>query len=143
VRVGRRGRGSVLHDSSSALVRAQVAAGVDRVVLERAAGSPACALELAVYRDHLPPHRAWLASSVLLALVVGLAWRNGGDATVAVAAGAAVGFGVVAPDAITPTAVVRGVIGGVLLGTPIGALGAGLLWWLAGKLSGRRARQRR
>jgi hypothetical protein len=143
VRMGRRGRGSVMHDTSSAFMRTEVAAGVDRVVLERAAGSPACALQLAVYRDHMPARRAWLMNSVLLGLVAGLAWRYRADATVAVVAGAAVGFGVVTADAISPTAVVRAVIGGVLLGTPIGALGTGLIWWLAGKLTGRSARRRR
>lgn len=133
-RVGRRGVAHVTHDRNSEFLDAKLAKGAHQLRLERIEGPLAGALDLAVYPDRFPLSiDVVVAVAVLLALAfVAVRMRVGTD-TVA-AAGVALAFGAVSHQFVTPDAILRPLIGALIVGAIVGASSGGLAAWLARKV---------
>jgi hypothetical protein len=141
VRLGRRGRGTVLREHTTAYAHGSLTGGEHAVKLVHRAGSQDCDVALSLFRDQLPLGlQAGLAAGLVL-IVAALGARARAGAVPAVAAGVALAFGLIAVVAATPSAVVRPAIGAMLGGLPVGsALGGGLSWLLSALVPGRARR---
>jgi hypothetical protein len=132
-RVGRSGRTQVAHDRSSTYVAARLAGGARELVLEDESGQAAGPLDVAVYRDLLPPplHWALAIAVVLLAAAAEARFRKGSGAAVAAMG---VAFGLLVADNATPTSAIGTTLGAVLLGAIAGGATGGLAALVAKRL---------
>jgi len=120
-RVGRGGRARVAHDHDSDWFEAQVPQGAREVKLERLQGPSGGGLRIALYRDWLPRAAAWVLSTLALALAATGEVRAGREAGSAIAAGVALGFGLVVSYNVTPGQAVIPSLWAVVLGAIAGA----------------------
>lgn len=126
-RVGRGGSTKVTHDHDSDWFEARLPAGAKEIRLERVQGLSASPLRVEMYRDWLPHWLAWVLSLVALSLVAAGEVRCRRDSGAAIAAGVALGFGLVVSYNVTPGRAVVPALWAVVLGGVIGAPAAVLL----------------
>jgi hypothetical protein len=130
VRVGRGSRASVAHDLNETWIHGAVAAGTAALSLDRLSGQVAGPLEVALYRERLPPLVAWALAALALAAaaVADSRLRKG---SVAALAGMALGYGLLVAGNATPSQAVGTSLGAIILGGLAGALAGGLAAMLA------------
>ena len=126
-RVGRGGSTKVTHDHDSDWFEAKLPAGAKEIRLERVQGLAASPLRVELFRDWLPHWLAWILSLVALALVAAGEVRCRRDSGAAIAAGVALGFGLVVSYNVTPGRAVVPALWAIVLGGVIGAPAAVLL----------------
>jgi hypothetical protein len=120
-RVGRGGRARVSHDRDSDWIEARLPADAKAVRLDRAQGLGGAALRVEVHRDHIPHSIAWIVSVVVLLLAAAGEVRAGRDAGSTIAAGVALGFGLVVSYNVTPAQAVVPSVWAIVLGAIAGA----------------------
>lgn len=126
-RVGRGGSTKVTHDHDSDWFEGKIPAGTKEIRLERVQGLAASPLRVELYREWLPRWLAWILSVVALALVAAGEIRCRRDSGAAIAAGVALGFGLVVSHNVTPGRAVVPALWAIVLGTVVGAPAAVLL----------------
>ena len=126
-RVGRGGTAKVSHDHDVDWFEATVPAGAKELRLERVQGLSSAPLRVEVYPDWIPHGIAWVLSLVVLALAAAGEVRLRRDTGAAIAAGAALGFGLVVSYNVTPARPVVPALWAVVLGGILGAPAAALL----------------
>jgi len=126
-RVGRGGRARVAHDHDADWFEARIPEGAREIRLERIQGQSAAGLRVAIYREWLSHAAAWLLSLVALAIVAAGEVRIGRDSGSVIAAGVALGFGVVVSYNVTPSQAVMPSLWAVVLGAIVGAPAAVLV----------------
>ena len=120
-RVGRGGQAKVSHDHDADWFDAKLAAGAKEIRLERVQGLTGTPLRVEVFRDWLPHGTAWVLSILVLALAALGEVRVGRDSGAAIAAGVALGFGLVVSYNVTPAQAVIPSLWAILLGAILGA----------------------
>jgi hypothetical protein len=133
-RVGRNGRTTVERDVYALVASLSVPSDVKQIGVN-ITGSPlnANGLTARVYRDLCPTPVLIAADAITLLVFIIMAIR-GGDRRIIAAGGALVGFGVAASEVLEPGAVVRPLIGAVLIGGVAGAFAAGFVGSLAARV---------
>ncbi len=126
-RVGRGGTAKVTHDHDADWFEATVPAGAKELRLERVQGLSTAPLRVELYPDWIPHGIAWALSLLVLALAAAGEVRLRRDTGAALAAGAALGFGLVVAYNVTPARPVAPVLWAVVLGGIVGAPAAALL----------------
>jgi hypothetical protein len=126
-RVGRGGSTKVSHDHDSDWFEASLPATAKEIRLERVQGISTAPLRVAVYRDWLPHGLAWILSLVALALAAAGEVRCRRDSGASIAAGIALGFGLVVSYNVTPGRAVVPALWAIVLGAVVGAPAAVLL----------------
>jgi len=119
-RVGRGGSTRVARDHDSDWYEARIPAGAREIRLERVQGLVAGPLRIAVFREWIPRPATWALAALALGLAAAadiLAGAGGG----AVAAGVALGFGLVVSHNVTPARSVVPSLWAVVLGAIAGA----------------------
>jgi len=120
-RVGRGGRARVSHDHDADWFEAKIPSGSREIRLERLQGRVAGGLRVTVYRDWLPRAAAWVLSLLVLFLAAAGEVRAGRDAGSTIAAGVALGFGLVVAYNVTPAQAVVPSLWAIVLGAIAGA----------------------
>ncbi len=120
-RVGRGGSTRVTHDHDADWFEAKLPAGAKEIKLERVQGLSTAPLRVEMFRDWLPHKVAWVLSLLVLLLAAAGEVRSRRDTGAAIAAGAALGFGLVVSYNVTPARPVVPEIWAILLGAIIGA----------------------
>ncbi|HVP66423.1 MAG TPA: hypothetical protein VMT17_04090 [Anaeromyxobacteraceae bacterium] len=133
-RVGRSGRARVAHDHDADWFEARIPAGAKEIRLERLQGRVAGGLRVSVYRDWLPRAAAWVLSLLVLVLAALGEVRAGRDAGSTIAAGVALGFGLVVSYNVTPAQAVVPSLWAIVLGAIAGAPAAVLVRMLVRRL---------
>jgi hypothetical protein len=134
-RVGRRGRTRVAHEHNAEWFTASIPEGTRALVLERVSGQLGGRMEIAAYRQVLP--FPWAPVALALA---GLVLAAAADARLALRGNAAVwaamglAFGLLVAFNATPFASLGPVVGGLILGATLGALGGWLASFVARKV---------
>lgn len=131
VRVGRRGSGTAVHETSAEFVSAVVPRGQRQVTLERLDGASTGPLHVDIYRDVWPLRSDLVVGGILLALAAILAVRLKQSSGFVAAVGATLAFGAAAYDMVTPGSVIRPEIGAMIVGGFLGVAVGGLASWLA------------
>lgn len=126
-RVGRGGRARVAHDRNTDWVEARLPDGAREIRLERAQGLAGGPLRVEVHKDVIPHALAWVLSLLVLVLAAAGEVRAGRDAGSAIAAGAALGFGMVVSYNVTPVEAVMPSLWAIVLGAIAGAPAAVLV----------------
>jgi hypothetical protein len=133
-RVGRGGRAKVSHDHDADWFEATLPAGAKEIRLERVQGLTGAPLRVEVFADWLPRGAAWILSILVLALAAVGEVRLGRDSGAAIAAGVALGFGLVVSYNVTPAQAVIPSLWAILLGAILGAPAAVLMRMAARRL---------
>ncbi len=120
-RVGRGGRAKVSHDHDADWFEARLGAEAKEVRLERVQGLTGAPLRVEAFRDWIPHRLAWILSALVLALAAIGEVRAGKDSGATIAAGVALGFGLVVSYNVTPAQAVVPSLWAILLGAIIGA----------------------
>jgi hypothetical protein len=120
-RVGRGGSTKVSHDHDSDWFEAKLPASTKEIRLERVQGLSTTPLRVALYRDWLPHGLAWILSLVALALAAAGEVRCRRDSGATIAAGVALGFGLVVSYNVTPGRAVVPALWAIVLGAILGA----------------------
>ena len=126
-RVGRGGSTKVTHDHDSDWFEAKLPASAKEIRLERVQGLSTAPLRVELYRDWLPHGVAWILSLVALALAAAGEVRCRRDSGATIAAGVALGFGLVVSYNVTPGRAVVPALWAIVLGAILGAPAAVLL----------------
>jgi len=126
-RVGRGGSTKVTHDHDSDWFEAKLPASGKEIRLERVQGLSTAPLRVELYRDWLPHGVAWILSLVALALAAAGEVRCRRDSGATIAAGVALGFGIVVSYNVTPGRAVVPALWAIVLGAILGAPAAVLL----------------
>jgi hypothetical protein len=126
-RVGRGGSTKVTHDHDSDWFEARLPASAKEIRLERVQGLSTTPLRVELYRDWLPHRLAWILSLVALALAAAGEVRCRRDSGATIAAGIALGFGLVVSYNVTPGRAVVPALWAIVLGAILGAPAAVLL----------------
>lgn len=126
-RVGRGGSTKVTHDHDSDWFEGKLPAGAKEIRLERVQGLSASPLRVELYGEWLPRWLAWILSILALALVAAGEVRCRRDSGAAIAAGVALGFGLVVSHNVTPGRAVVPALWAIVLGGVVGAPAAVLL----------------
>jgi hypothetical protein len=126
-RVGRGGRARVAHDHDADWFEARIPDGTREIRLERIQGQVAGGLRVTIYREWLSHTAAWLLSLLVLVLAAVGEVRAGRDAGSAIAAGVALGFGLVVSHNVTPSQAVIPSLWAIVLGAIAGAPAAVLI----------------
>jgi hypothetical protein len=126
-RVGRGGSTKVTHDHDADWFEATLPAGAKEIRLDRVQGLSASPLRVDLFRAWLPRWLAWILSLVALALVAAGEVRCRRDAGAAIAAGVALGFGLVVSHNVTPGRAVVPALWAIVLGGVVGAPAAVLV----------------
>jgi hypothetical protein len=126
-RVGRGGSTKVTHDHDSDWFEARLPASAKEIRLERVQGLSTTPLRVELYRDWLPHGLAWILSLVALALAAAGEVRCRRDSGATIAAGIALGFGLVVSYNVTPGRAVVPALWAIVLGAILGAPAAVLL----------------
>jgi hypothetical protein len=126
-RVGRGGSTKVTHDHDADWFEARLPADAKEIRLERVQGLSASPLRVELFRAWLPRWLAWILSLVALALVAAGEVRCRRDAGAAIAAGVALGFGLVVSYNVTPGRAVVPALWAIVLGGVVGAPAAVLV----------------
>ncbi len=126
-RVGRGGSAKVTHDHDSDWFEAKVPAGAREIRLERVQGLSTAPLRVEMYRAWLPRTLAWVLSILALALAAAGEARCRRDSGATIAAGIALGFGMVVSHNVTPGRAVVPALWAIVLGAIAGAPAAVLL----------------
>jgi hypothetical protein len=142
-RVGRGGSARIARDHDSDWFEARIPSGAREIRLERAQGLAGAPLRVALYRVWLPHGAAWVLALVVLALAAAGEVLAGVDHGSAIAAGAALGFGLVVGYNVTPASAVVPSLWAIVLGAIVGAPLAVVFRLVARRaLAGRPARER-
>ncbi len=120
-RVGRGGSTKVTHDHDSDWFEAKLPASAKEIRLERVQGLSTAPLRVELYRDWLPHGLAWILSLVTLALAAAGEVRCRRDSGATIAAGIALGFGLVVSYNVTPGRAVVPALWAIVLGAILGA----------------------
>jgi hypothetical protein len=120
-RVGRGGSARIARDHDSDWFEARIPAGAKEIRLERAQGLVGAPLRIAVYRVWLPHGVVWVLALVVLALAAAGEVLAGVDHGSAIAAGVALGFGLVVGYNVTPARAVVPSLWAIVLGAIAGA----------------------
>jgi len=120
-RVGRGGSARIARDHDSDWFEARIPAGAQEVRLERVQGLSGGPLRLEVYREWLSHPLAWILALLVLALAAMGEVRAGVDHGSAIAAGVALGFGLVVSYNVTPGRAVVPSLWAIVLGAIVGA----------------------
>ncbi|MCX5731460.1 MAG: hypothetical protein NTY18_08945 [Deltaproteobacteria bacterium] len=126
-RVGRGGSTKVTHDHDADWFAATLPAGAKEIRLERVQGLSTAPLRIELFRDWLPHRLAWILSILVLALAAVGEVRAGRDSGAAIAAGVALGFGLVVSYNVTPAQAVVPSLWAIVLGAILGAPAAVLV----------------
>jgi hypothetical protein len=126
-RVGRGGSTKVTHDHDSDWFEANLPAAAKEIRLERVQGLSTTPLRVELYRDWLPHGLAWILSLVTLALAAVGEVRCRRDSGATIAAGVALGFGLVVSYNVTPGRAVVPALWAIVLGAILGAPAAVVL----------------
>ncbi|HET8724437.1 MAG TPA: hypothetical protein VFM53_09580 [Anaeromyxobacteraceae bacterium] len=126
-RVGRGGTAKVTHDHDADWFEAAIPAGAKELRLERVQGLSSAPLRVELYPDWVPHGIAWVLSLLVLAMAAAGEVRLRRDTGAAIAAGAALGFGLVVSYNVTPARPVAPVLWAVVLGGIVGAPAAAIL----------------
>jgi hypothetical protein len=126
-RVGRGGSTKVTHDHDSDWFEARLSSTAKEIRLERVQGLSTVPLRVELYRDWLPHGLAWILSLVALALAAAGEVRCRRDSGATIAAGVALGFGLVVSYNVTPGRAVVPALWAIVLGAILGAPAAVLL----------------
>jgi hypothetical protein len=126
-RVGRGGQAKVSRDHDADWFEARLAAGAKEIRLERVQGLAGAPLRVEVFADWLPRGMAWVLSILVLALAALGEVRAGRDSGAAIAAGVALGFGLVVSYNVTPSQAVIPSLWAIVLGAILGAPAAVLV----------------
>jgi len=133
-RVGRGGRARVAHDHDADWFEARIPDGARELRLERLQGQTAGGLRVTIYRDWLPHTAAWILSILILVLAAVGEVRAGRDAGSTIAAGVALGFGMVVSYNVTPAQAVIPSLWAIVLGAIVGAPAAVVARFVARRL---------
>jgi len=120
-RVGRGGRARVSHDHDADWFEARIPEGAQEIRLDRIQGQTAGGLRVSAFRDRLPHAIAWILSVLVLVLAAAGEVRAGREAGSTIAAGVALGFGLVVSYNVTPAQSVVPSLWAIVLGAIIGA----------------------
>jgi hypothetical protein len=126
-RVGRGGSTKVTHDHDSDWFEARLPASTKEIRLERVQGLSTTPLRVELFRNWLPHGLAWILSLVALALAAAGEVRCRRDSGATIAAGIALGFGLVVSYNVTPGRAVVPALWAIVLGAILGAPAAVLL----------------
>jgi hypothetical protein len=126
-RVGRGGSTKVTHDHDSDWFEARLPASTKEIRLERVQGLSTTPLRVELFRNWLPHGLAWILSLVALALAAAGEVRCRRDSGATIAAGIALGFGLVVSYNVTPGRAVVPSLWAIVLGAILGAPAAVLL----------------
>lgn len=133
-RVGRSGRTTVERDAFAQVASLSVPSDAHTITVQVSGSAlEASGLTAKVYRD-LCPIPVLVGVDLLAILVFIIMAIRGGERRIIAAGGALVGFGVAATAFIEPNAVIRPLIGALLMGGVLGALVAGFLGSLAARV---------
>lgn len=120
-RVGRGGSTKVVHDHDSDWFEATLPAGAKEIRLERVQGLAGAPLRVELFRDWIPHRMAWILSILVLLLAAAGEVRARRDSGAAIAAGVALGFGLVVSYNVTPAKPIVPALWAVVLGAIVGA----------------------
>jgi hypothetical protein len=120
-RVGRGGSARIARDHDSDWFEARIPAGAREIRLERAQGLVGAPLRVAIYRVWLPHAVVWILALLVMALAAAGEVRAGADHGSAIAAGVALGFGLVVGYNVTPARAVVPSLWAIVLGAIAGA----------------------
>ena len=133
-RVGRSGRTTVEHEINSQVATMRVPSDAQQIsVTITGSALNADGLTAKVYRD-LCPVPVLIALAVVALLVFIIMAIRGGDRRIIAGGGALVGFGVAATEVMEPSAMVRPLIGALLIGGVAGAVAAGFVGSLVARV---------
>jgi len=125
-RVGRGGSAKVTRDHDADWFEAKLPSGAPEIRLEKVQGLATAPLRVEVYRDWLPHGVAWVLSVLVLALAAFAEARTRKESGAAIAAGVALGFGLVVSYNVTPARPVAPLLWAIVLGAIVGAPAAWL-----------------
>jgi hypothetical protein len=120
-RVGRGGSTKVTHDHDADWFEARIAKGAKEIRLERIQGLSSAPLRVEIFGDWIPHGVALVLSLLALALAAAGEVRCRRDSGAAIAAGIALGFGLVVSYNVTPARAVVPSLWAIVLGAIIGA----------------------
>jgi len=120
-RVGRGGSAKVSHDHDSDWFEASLPAGAKEIRLERVQGLSTAPLRIELHRAWLPHALAWILSILALGLAAIGEVRCRRDSGATIAAGIALGFGLVVSYNVTPGRPVVPALWAIVLGSILGA----------------------
>lgn len=126
-RVGRGGSTKVTQDHDADWFEAKIPGGVKEIRLEKVQGLSAAPLRVALYRAWIPLGVAWVLSLLALALAAAGEVRCRIDSGATIAAGIALGFGLVVSQNVTPGRAVVPALWAIVLGAIAGAPAAVVL----------------
>ena len=126
-RVGRGGSTKVTHDHDSDWFEAKLPENAREIRLEKVQGLSTAPLRVEFYRDWLPHSLAWIFSILALALATAGEVRCRRDSGASIAAGIALGFGLVVSYNVTPGRAVAPALWAIVLGAIVGAPAAVIL----------------
>jgi hypothetical protein len=126
-RVGRGGSAKVSHDHDSDWFEASLPADAKEIKLERVQGLSTAPLRVELYRDWIPHRLAWILSFLVLVLAAIGEVRCRRDSGATLAAGVALGFGLVVSYNVTPGHAVIPSLWAIVLGAIVGAPAAVLV----------------
>jgi hypothetical protein len=130
-RVGRRGTATQVHEHTSEYLEAVLPAAQHELELTRLDGPLAGALDVRVFRDWFPQSLDVIVGACLLAIIALLAARLHVGSDTVVLAGLGFAFGVVGHEFVTPDAVVRPLVGSLIVAALAGGSAGGILAWAA------------
>ena len=133
-RVGRGGRARVSHDHDADWFEARIPEGTREIRLLNLQGQSSGGLRVTIYRDWLSRNAAWFLSLVALGLVAAGEVLSGRDSGSAIAAGVALGFGLVVSHNVTPLQAVVPSLWAIVLGAIAGAPAAVLVRLVARRI---------
>jgi hypothetical protein len=120
-RVGRGGSTKVTHDHDSDWFEAKLPENAREIRLEKVQGLSTAPLRVEFYRDWLPHSLAWILSILALVLATAGEVRCRRDSGASIAAGIALGFGLVVSYNVTPGRAVAPALWAIVLGAIVGA----------------------
>jgi hypothetical protein len=120
-RIGRGGSARIARDHDSDWFEASLPKGAKEIRLERVQGLSGGPLRISVHRAWLPHAVAWVLAVLVLLMAAFGEVRAGSDHGSAVAAGVALGFGLVVSYNVTPTSAVIPSLWAIVLGAIVGA----------------------
>jgi len=126
-RVGRGGSTKVSHDHDSDWFEAKLPSSSKEIRLDRVQGLSTAPLRVELYPDWIPHALAWILSLVALAMAAAGEVRCRRDSGAAIAAGIALGFGLVVSYNVTPGRAVVPALWAIVLGAIAGAPAAVVL----------------